>query len=74
MSPVFAAHIFADYLTVGRSFSKLDLDHGIWAVGGGIDFNLFGKEWGRVQLSGGSEGFYTRLTFGQPIQKNSRRG
>ena len=51
----------------------IDLGDGIWAAGGGVDLKLFRREFGKVTLAGGSEGFYANFSLGSPLEKNHRK-
>lgn len=69
-----AGHLFVDYVAVGRNFGSLDWDDGIWAAGAGFDLRVYSREIGRLQFSGGSEGFQFKFTVGKPFAKNTRSG
>ena len=72
LSSVLSAHVFYDYVTVGQTLGSLKWNDGMWAAGGGIDLHIKGTEFGRVELSGGSEGFLAKISFGAPVRKNNR--
>jgi len=72
ISPIFSAHVFYDYLAVGKTLSSIQWDDGPWAVGAGLDFHYRSKEWARVELAAGSEGFQAKLSIGMPVRSNAR--
>lgn len=72
LSHMFSGHVFLDYLAVGPTVGKIDWDDGIWAAGFGINFHYANKEFGRLELAGGSEGFQLTFKIKEPVTKNSR--
>ena len=66
-------HIFVDVLAVGSSPGHIQFDEALWASGFGIDFHYFDREFGRVQVAGGSEGLQVKVSFGGALRKNKRK-
>jgi len=73
LSHMFSGHLFYDHLVVGNKITSLGWKDSLWALGLGINFHYEGKEYGRIHLAGGTEGFQFKLTIGTPIAKNDRR-
>ena len=58
------AHLFHEYLLVGRKIESLSMANAIWASGFGIDFHNIQEEIIRVELITGSDGYRVTFNFG----------
>ena len=70
--PFLNAHLFADYLVVGRELGEMGWEHGRYIAGLGAGFHFDGKERGRVEIGGGNEGLRLSASLGVPLERNSR--
>jgi hypothetical protein len=70
--PFLNAHVFADYLAVGRHFDAMGWRQGRFIAGLGLDFHFDGKEYGRVEVGAGNEGVRISGSMGVPLETNAR--
>lgn len=72
ISHMLTGHLFTDYLVAGSSAGSFQWKEARWAGGAGFGLHYLNKEFARLELAGGNEGFQMTFRTGLPQPSNKR--